>query len=82
MMRQPWKTIEGCQPILPPRTGGDALAIPANWMILRARRPSAAIKISKILFGGTYEGLVRAARRMENLLSKREEGEVAWYGLG
>ena len=59
----------------------DALAIPANWIMLRARRPSTAIKISKTLFGGRYEGLIRAARRRKNLLSKREEGEVAWYGL-
>ena len=59
----------------------DALAIPANWIMLRARRPSTAIKISKTLFGGTCERLIRAARRRKNLLSKREKGEVAWYGL-
>ena len=61
---------------------GDALVIPANWIILRARRPSRAIRISKILFGKKCEGLLRAIRRGKNLLSKREEGEIAWYGLG
>ena len=59
----------------------DTLEIPANWIMLRARRPSTAIRISKTLFGVVCKESVRAVGRRKNLLSEREEGEVARYGL-
>ena len=49
-------------------------------MILRARKPSTAIKISKTLFGSWVRGGCEQSEK-NNLLSKRKEGEVAWYSL-
>ena len=51
MIRQPWKTTGGVNTFCRLELK-DILVIPANWIMLRARRPSTAIRISKILFGG------------------------------
>lgn len=78
-------TVENCEGLSRSDVAlgrGDALVIPANWIMLRARRPSTAIKISKILFlGWVSKGFIRITEG-GNSLSKREEGKITWYGLG
>lgn len=77
-------TMENCQELLSgyksSRTELGSLVIPANWIMLRARSPSTAIKISKILFERRIRGWSKQ-RDGGNILSESEEGEVTWYCL-